>query len=69
MNEVESIYGKNKVVLKLNDQIENIVFSLFKKEQLKGTEKLYIKYKISETKEDVTWFCIRFLDVLFYGLR
>ena len=51
INDKESIYGKNKVVLKLNDQIENIVFSLFKKEQLKGTEKLYIKYKISENKE------------------
>ena len=51
MNEVESIYGKNKVVLKLNDQIENIVFSIFPKEQLKGTEKLYIKYKITEKKE------------------
>ena len=52
ISDKESIYGKNKVYLKLNDQIENIVFSIFPKEQLKGTEKLYIKYKITENKED-----------------
>lgn len=51
ISDKESIYGKNKVYLKLNDQIENIVFSIFPKEQLKGTEKLYIKYKITENKE------------------